>query len=73
MGPHPQHMEVTRLGVKSELQLPASAEATATQDLSHIYDLHNSSWQGQILDPLIEARDPTTTLWIHVGFVTAEP
>ena len=34
--PHPQHMEVYRLGVKSELQLPAYAQATATPDLSHV-------------------------------------
>ena len=35
LGPHPQHMEVPRLGVKLELQLPAYATATATLDLSH--------------------------------------
>ena len=56
-GTHLQHMEVPRLGVKSELQLPASA--TATPDLSHIFDLHHSSWQCHILTPLSEARDGT--------------
>ena len=35
-----QHMEVPRLGVESELQLPASTTATATPDLSRICDLH---------------------------------
>ena len=34
LGPHPRHMEVPRLGVESELQLPASTTATATPDLS---------------------------------------
>ena len=34
LGPHLWHMEVLRLGVESELQLPASAAATATSDLS---------------------------------------
>ena len=29
---HPQHMEVPRLGVQSEVQLPAYAMATATLD-----------------------------------------
>ena len=29
LGPHPRHMEVPRLGVESELQLPAYATATA--------------------------------------------
>ena len=36
-------MEVPRLEVKSELQLPAYAIATATQDPSHICDLHSEA------------------------------
>ena len=36
LGPHPQHMEVPRLGVESELQLLAYTTASATQDLSRI-------------------------------------
>ena len=51
-----QHMEVPRLGVKSELQLPAYATATATLDPSHFYDLHHGSQQRRILNPLIKAR-----------------
>ena len=43
LGPHPQHMEVLRLAVKSELQLQAYTTATATGDLSHICHLHLSS------------------------------
>ena len=43
LGPHPWHMEVPRLGVETELQLPAYATATATLDLSLICDLHHSS------------------------------
>ena len=42
LGPHLCHMEVPRLGVKSELQLPATATATATWDLSCVCDLHHS-------------------------------
>ena len=40
-----RHMEVPRLGVQAELQLPAytAATATATWDLSCICDLHHSS------------------------------
>ena len=38
-GAHPQHMEVPRLEVKSELQLPAYASATAMQDPGHIFSL----------------------------------
>ena len=50
-------MEVPRLGVESELQLPAYATATATRDLSRICDLHHSSRKYWILNPLSEARD----------------
>ena len=31
-GPHPRHMEVPRLGVEPELQLPAYTTATAVRD-----------------------------------------
>ena len=41
-------------------QLPATA--TATWDLSHICDLHHSSWQPLILNPLSQARDRTRIL-----------
>ena len=55
-------MEVSRLGVESELQLPAYATTTAMGNPSHIYKLHQSSWQRPILDPLSEARDKTSIL-----------
>ena len=57
LGLHQQHMEVPSVGVKLELQLPAYATATATQDPNHICDLYHSSWQCWILNPLIEAKD----------------
>ena len=50
-------MEVPRLGVESELRLPAYATVTATQDPSRVFDLHHSSQQRQILNALSEARD----------------
>ena len=49
--------QVPRLGVESELQLPAYATATATQDLSRVFDLHHSSQQHRMVNPLSEARD----------------
>ena len=55
-------MEVPRLGVKLELQLPTCTTATATRDPSRICNLHHSSWECQIPDPLIEARDGTCLL-----------
>ena len=42
LGPHLQYTEVPRLGVESELQLLAIA--MATPDLSHVCNLHRSSW-----------------------------
>ena len=59
---HPQHMEVPRLGVKSELELPAYTTATATWNPSHVCDLHHSSQQPWILNPLSKARDQTRIL-----------
>ena len=62
-------MEVPRLWVKSELQLPACATATATQGPSRIFDLLHSSEQRRILNPLSEARDQACALmdtsWVH--------
>ena len=56
LGPHLQHMGVPRLGIELELQLPAY---TAARNQSHVCNLHHSSWQHQIFNPLIEARDQT--------------
>ena len=56
LGPYSRHMEVPRLGVGSELQLPAYTATTAMPDLS----LYHSSWQRQILNPLSQARDQTS-------------
>ena len=57
LGLHPQHMEVPRVGVSLELQMPAYTTATATPDLSYVCDLHRSSLQHRILNSLSEARD----------------
>ena len=48
-------MEVPRLGVESELQLPAYTTATATPDPSCICDLCCSLWPCWILNPLSKA------------------
>ena len=60
--PHLRHIEFPSLRVKSELKLLAYATTIATQDPSRICDLHCSSWQCQILNPLSEARDRTCVL-----------
>ena len=62
-------MEVPELGVELELQLLAYATGTAMQDLSHVCDLHHSSQQCWILNPLSGARDRARILmdmsWVH--------
>ena len=60
--PHLCHLEVPRPGVESELQLPAYTTAIATPDWSRVFDLHHSSWQHRILNPLRIARDHTHIL-----------
>ena len=59
----------SRLGVQSEVQLLPYTTTTAMQDPNHVCDLHHSSRQCQILNPLSEARDRTRNLmvpsWIH--------
>ena len=59
LGLHPRHREVPRLGVHLGLWPPAYTTVTATWDPSSICDLHHSSRQHQILNPLSKARDRT--------------
>ena len=68
-------MEVPRLGVESELKLPAytTAIATAMWDLSHVCNLSHSSWQCWIHNPLSKARDQTLILMDTSPFVSAVP
>ena len=63
-------MEVPRLGVKLELQLLVYATAKAMQGLSRVCDLHHSSQQLGILNPLSKARDTTCILMILLRFLT---
>ena len=56
LGSYPQHVEVPRLGRD---RIGAVATARAMQDPSHSCELHQSSRQRQILNPLSKARDQT--------------
>ena len=73
LGPHQQHMEIPRLGVQSDLLLPAYARATATPDPSFVCDLHHSS--GNAGSPTHWARPGTKpeSSRILIGFVSATP
>ena len=62
LGPYPQHMEIHRLEVQSELQLPPYA--TAAPDPSRVFDLYHSSWHRWILNPPSEAWDRTRNLMV---------
>ena len=66
-------MNVPRLGVESELQLPAYTIATATPDPSRVCDLHHSSWQHQLLNPLSKAGIEPASSWLIVVFVSVAP
>ena len=59
---HLWHVEVPRLGDESELQLPACTTATAVPCPSCVCDLHHSSQQHQIHNPLSKTRDQTRIL-----------
>ena len=62
LGPHLQHMEVPRRGMEWELQLLAHTTVTVTSDPSCVCDLHHSSRQRRILNPLSEAKGQTHIL-----------
>ena len=55
-------MEVPGLGMEPKLQLLTYTTATAMWDLSHVCNLHHSSWQHWIPKPLSKARDRTLIL-----------
>ena len=67
LGPHPQHMEVSRPGVESEVQQQAYATVTATQDPSCICDLQHRSQQCRT--HWAKSGIKPTSSWIQVRFI----
>ena len=55
-------MEIPRLGVEADLQMLACPTATAMPDLHRVFNLHHSSRQHWLLNPLSKARDGTQVL-----------
>ena len=68
-------MEVPRLGVELELQLPAYTIARATPDPSHICSLRHSSLNAGSLthwaEPGIKPEASWITSWVHFCWATA--
>ena len=64
LGPQAWYMEVPRLGVELELQLPVYAIATARPDPSRFCGRHHSSQQSQILYSLNKVRDRMRNLMV---------
>ena len=71
VGLHRLHMEVPRLSVEFELQLPAYTTATATTDKSVTY----TTAHGNAISLAHGVRPgiQTTSSWILVGFISAVP
>ena len=63
-------MEVPKLGVASEMQLPTTATATATRDPRCICDLYGSLWKHWILNPVRKARELKLHHGHYVRFLT---
>ena len=69
LGLHPWHMDIPRIGMELELHLTTYTTAPAMPDPTCVCDLHHSSQQHWILNPLSKARDQTPILvdtsWLH--------
>ena len=70
----PSIWKIPGVELELQLQLPVFTKATATRDPSWVCDLHHSSWQHRILNPLNGARNQTQiimdTSWFpyhHIG------
>ena len=73
LGLHPWHMEVPRLEVESELQLPAHTTATATQDPTpHATYTTAHSNVGSLTHRARPGIEPASS-WILVRVVSIEP
>ena len=65
-------MEDPGLRAELELQLQAYTTAITLPDPSYVCDLHQSSWQHQIINPLSKARDQTHII-MDTSSLTTEP
>ena len=73
LGPHLWHMEVPRLGVQSELQLPAYTTATAMPDPSRVCNLQTAHGNARFLTHWTRAQIEPSTSWFLVRFISTLP
>ena len=73
LGLHPRHMQISRLGVESELQLLAYATATATQHLSWVCDLTTTHGNARSLTHWVRPGIEAASSWLLVRLVSAVP
>ena len=77
MGPHPrhmQHMEVPRLGVKLELQLPTYTTDTVSEPCLQPIPQHTTAHSNaRSLTHWVRSGIEPTTSWFLVRFVSAVP
>ena len=66
---HPQHMDVPRLGIYLELQLPVYDTVRAMPDPCHIFDLHHRSRQCWILNHWTRPGIKPASSWELFGFL----
>ena len=71
-GLHRWHMEVHRLVVELFCSCQAYNTATAMVDLSCVYNLHHSSLQCRILNPLSRPGIKPTPSWLVVSLLTTD-
>ena len=73
LGPHVWHMEIPRLEIESEPQLPAYATATATQYQSCVCNLTTAHSNARSLPHRARPEIKPLSSWIPVRFMPAEP
>ena len=73
LGPHLRHMEVPRLGVESELQLPASPQPQQRQTWASPATYPTACSNAGSLTYWARPGIEPTSSWILVGFLLTEP
>ena len=73
LGPHPQHMEVPRLGVKQELHWGPTPQLQQCRILATSATYTTAHSNTRSLNHWVRPGIETMSSWILVKFITAEP